>query len=529
MKTGIIFLLLVIAAVVSWPGFSRAQDSCNAPVETTSGLLRGAADGETGTCVWRGIPFAAPPVGGLRWKAPREPEAWQGVRDAKEFGPACTQYGGLMAIMDCEKIGGLVGDEDCLYLNIWRPGNMESGLPVFFWIYGGGNTVGQSAMSLYNGANFAAGSNMVFVSINYRLGPMGWFAHPALRTGDALDDSGNYGTLDIIRALEWVRDNIASFGGDPGNVTIAGESAGGINVFSMMASPLAAGLFHRAVAESGAPFSVPIRKGEEQAQALLIRLIVKDGLAVTNDDAERFLAEKDDEWVASYMRSKTAAEIYSCCEVGTFGSISGTGEVFVDGTVLVKGSWASLKSGDYNRVPLIAGSNAQEAKLFLPLVLTSLEEKELCELIRDIDPENPDIRLLDYTNPFYLAIYGPISQVSGRGFQVAGVDLPSRIMRKHQDDIYIYRFKWDEEPEPMDFVVGSAHALEMPFIFGNFQTDEDSVLRFAWSEANGQGREELSKRMMSYWANFARTGNPNGPGLPEWKQAPRRMVFDAEY
>ena len=243
---------------------ARADMICETPVKTSGGLLRGTTD--EGTCVWRGVPYASPPVADLRWKAPRKPEAWQGVREAKEFPSACTQYAGLMATMDCSEIGSLMGSEDCLYLNIWRPKSEAKKLPVLFWIHGGANAVGQSNMSLYYGAHFARGADMIFVSINYRLGPMGWLTSPLLRTGDKLDDSGDYGTLDIIQALKWVHENIEAFGGDPGDVTVAGESAGGINVFTLLASPLASGLFQRAIAESGAPMSNRAGKGRAKGR-----------------------------------------------------------------------------------------------------------------------------------------------------------------------------------------------------------------------------------------------------------------------
>ena len=217
---------------------------------TECGYVRGIVTGAD-TRAWLGIPYAEPPVGELRWTSPQDLQPWDGILIADEFCSGCTQYGGYFTYMDPNTYGELVGSEDCLCLNIWRPATEEDDLPVFFWIHGGGNSIGEAGLGVYDGANMAHNSNVIVVTVNYRLGPFGWFNHSALRTGDALDDSGNFGTLDVIKALEWVSKNISHFGGNPDNVTIAGQSAGGYNVLSLMLSPLAEGLFHRAVVQSG--------------------------------------------------------------------------------------------------------------------------------------------------------------------------------------------------------------------------------------------------------------------------------------
>jgi len=533
-SSGLIFL-------TSAAGSFLAQAQSNPLIRPTNyGEIEGIAvesrfgDEIIHTYAWLGIPYAQAPVGELRWKAPRAPEKWEGIKQTKEFGSSCTQFGGLMSIMNCEDVGKLIGGESCLYLNIWRPATEQEGLPVFFWIHGGGNTVGQAAMSLYHGANFAGKTNLVFVSLNYRLGPLGWFALPALRTGEALDDSGNFGTLDIIQALTWVKQNIAFFGGDPNHVTIAGESAGGVNVYSLLASPLAAGLFHQAISQSGAPFFTDLESGEERAEKVLHQLLINDGHANSPEGAQRFLRDQEKAWIAAYLRSKSAEEIFACYEKGTFGTVNGSSQLFVDGTVLVMSPGKSLKSGDYHQVPFLAGNNKEEAKLFLPLMIGDIAEVSLCRMIQDIDPDHPQVKLSDYLSPLDRVIYNPIGRLSGIGFQFVGVDVPAKRMARHQEGIYAYRFDWDEEPAPLDYVIGAGHGVEIAFVFGNFQADPDSVLRFAWSEANRGGRLELSERMMTYWANFARTGNPNGAGLPEWKPyskrpgAPKRILLDAE-
>lgn len=528
MKTKTIVAASVLALGLAFAK-ARAEMACEDPVKTSSGLIRGTAD--EGTCVWRGVPYAAPPVQDLRWKAPRASPAWEGVRDAVEFPPPCVQYNGLMATMDCSTFGSLIGTEDCLYLNVWRPQTEEKNLPVFFWIHGGGNFVGQSAMSLYHGANFARGANMVFVSINYRLGPLGWLTHPALRKGNELDDSGNFATLDMIQALQWVRDNLEAFGGDPNHVTIAGESAGGGNVFSLLASPKAAGLFHRAIAQSGAPRSTPMKDGEVSAENLILALLVNDGTAQDLESARVVLAGKGKEWAESYLRAKSAAEVFAGYRHSFMGMISGFRQIFEDGVVIPAPIPDLLKEGKYNQVPFLVGSNKEEAKLFQPQVMSNFDEAGMCRMIKKEDPETTDLKLQDHINPLMWLPYDLLGKFSGVAFKSVGVDAPARMMSKHQDDVYAYQFAWNEEPKPMDFVIGASHAMEIPFVLGNFQKDQDSALRFAWTEANRPGREQLSRIMMSYWANFARTGNPNGPGLPEWPRwsntpKPRRIILD---
>ena len=219
---------------------------------TTSGEVVGFV-GPYGSATWLGIPYAAPPVGDLRWRAPRPVSRWSGVREALVAGSPCVQYAGPFGGMENVSRGQPAGSEDCLFLNVYAPhaSTPTSRLPVMVWIHGGGNTVGHAGF--YDGGHLAERENVVVVMINYRLGPFGWFRHAALRadgTSD-LERSGNFGILDQIRALEWVRDNIAGFGGDPGNVTVFGQSGGGGKVSTLLAMPAARGLFHRAIVMSG--------------------------------------------------------------------------------------------------------------------------------------------------------------------------------------------------------------------------------------------------------------------------------------
>ncbi|MCK4828950.1 carboxylesterase family protein, partial [bacterium] len=325
-------------------------------VTTLNGKLKGY-ESSPDTFAWKAIPYAKPPIGELRWKAPQDPDPWTDVREATEFCDRCSQYMPGLAIG---------GKEDCLYLNIWRPKSAETGLPVYFWIHGGGNSVWTASWALFDGVKMARKSNMVIVTINFRLGPMGWFTHPALRHDkNAKDDSGNYGTLDIIKALEWVRDNIEAFGGDPGNIAIAGESAGAWNVLSLLISPIAKGLFHKAIVQSGRQTVNPISTGDAHVNAVVERLLANDGTVADKSASKAHLAKMSNAEIEKYLRSKTPGEILKGHEM-RFATMIKFPNIFADGTVVSKDGFNALKEPNgYNQVPIILGSNKEEVKLFM--------------------------------------------------------------------------------------------------------------------------------------------------------------------
>jgi para-nitrobenzyl esterase len=523
-------------------GMHQSEATLKNPLvrQTAYGLVEGI-EYDASTYAWLGIPYAKPPVGELRWRAPKNPDPWEGIKPANGFCSACPQYGGLMGFMDPDAFGKPVGSEDCLYLNIWRPKTEERGLPVLFWIHGGGNYAGQADMTMYYGAHFAAGGNMLFVSINYRLGPLGWFTHPALRGSDPIDGSGNYGTLDIINALQWVHANIVAFGGDPHNITIAGQSAGGMNVFSLLVSPLTTGLFQRAIAQSGFPGSSALSSGDKATQMVLEKLLINDGLAANADEAKAFLKGKDNAWIASYLRSKTFEEIYTCFEPSLAGMLMDAGgSIFEDGVVIPERASDMFKKGAYQKVPLIVGNNRDEAKTFLPLVVSKLKEgdepveKAFYRLIMTFDPDHPDLALSDILDPIWVLLYDPLADFSDTLVEKTTVDDLCRTLASYQNDLYVYAFAWDEEPEPLDVLIGAGHAIEIPFAFGNFGRGPEDLFRFAWSASNRPGREQLSAIMIGYWSRFARTGNPNTPGVYAWKpwsnktQGFKRIILDTD-
>ena len=482
-------------------------------VRTLYGRVKGYEEAAE-TWVWKAVPFARPPVGDLRWKAPREPEPWQGTRETRHFGAACTQFLLVDSIV--------VGSEDCLYLNIWRPRSGERDLPVYVWIHGGGNGMGNAALQEYSGARLARESNLLVVSVNYRLGPMGWFNDSALKSGgdaDRLDDSGNYGTLDLVRALECVRDNIRAFGGDPRNVTITGESAGGRNVLSLLIAPPAAGLFHRALAQSGGITTYSVEEGEESARDVMLQLLVRDGTAGDRQEAREVLERMTTAERRAYLLGKPAAEIQACYEVSFLGMITFP-NVFRDGAVIPLAGFDTLTDGTYpGKVPVIVGSTKEENKLFL------------------------------FSDPYFEGkdeLYQIVASYSSDLWKANGVDEVARRLTLHADQpgVYAYQFLWGAGgdtgrsvlPDPWGFQLGSFHTLDIPFFLGNDQVNVLMQL-LVFNDANRPSREALTRAVMAYTAAFARTGDPGGPGaetLPRWEPwtpgegAPKCILLDAD-
>ncbi|MFT7201307.1 MAG: para-nitrobenzyl esterase, partial [Glaciecola sp.] len=406
------FKLLVFVCIVSVIAIYLWQKPAPQPMDrialpeairdTIAGPVVGFAD-QDDTFGWLGIPFAAPPLGELRWAAPRLPEPWQKNREAIAFGNACVQLWGPL-VGTTGEVGQVVGNEDCLYLNVWAPRNNSDtdskGLPVMFWIHGGGNSIGTA--NTYPGHRLAGGENVVLVTINYRLGLLGWMSHPALRGEgrSASDASGNYGNLDMIAALEWVQKNITSFGGDPDNVTIFGESAGGLNVYSLMASPPAKGLFHRAIAQSGSTSTTPLWRAEnftddeQPGEALSSREWLSMQLQHAGKARDRKTAKVaqlalSDEEIMVFMHSRSPEQILKGISGGA--GMYRAPQNLRDGTILPKESLLTVFQSPerYNDVPLMTGSNRDEAKLFMAQDPNFVERRfGFLPHIKDIDAYN---------------------------------------------------------------------------------------------------------------------------------------------
>ena len=501
-----ILLVLIAALIIAAAGCitgkqgtrSTGSESLTLLIQTDKGLVEGAEDWFS-TWSWKGIPFAKPPVGELRWKAPQDPDSWTGILKTKEFKSIAPQYDGNFP--GEQKV---TGNEDCLYLNVWRPQTQEKNLPVFFWIHGGANSVGSA--SEYKGQNIAGRSNMVVVTTNYRLGPLGWFNLPGLREGEnALDGSGNYGTLDMIKALEWVQKNIEAFGGDPDNVMIAGESAGGVNVYTMLVSPLSKGLFSKAMVQSGGFNMVPVNKADQRGEKVLKELLVSDG---------KSNIEKSE--IGNYLRSRSAEEILGMFHPGGFGMLSDHHGVIQDGTVLPENGIDALKNPEtYRQVSMIIGANKEEMKLFNYF---------------SFDPASA----MDYQQK--------MEEMSA--FMIKrGVDTPISYMLAHdnQPPIYAYQLNygaynrngynaWPDENTAIQF--GACHALDLPLFWAQFPYLD--LYKGIFRPENIKGYTALSNAMMRYVSQFAHTGEPgtiDGVNWEAWDKnanGPKRILFDAD-
>jgi para-nitrobenzyl esterase len=378
---------------------------------------------------------------------------------------------------------------------------------------------------------------MVVVIIQYRLGPLGWFNHPALKVGATPEESsGNFGTLDTVKALKWVHDNIKAFGGNPDNITIAGESAGAHNVMNLLVSPLGKGLFHRAISESGGMTILPVTSGIASANSTIEKLLVADGTVPDNAAAATYRENMTSAQTASYLRGKDALQVVQA-QMNAAGSMD-THAAYEDG-VVIPGSWLSvIASGNYNRVPVILGSNEYETKIFMPLfggTRTTSSGNRWSDLLKVIDGQ----LTLDQVMPLQSDrdLYEACGYYGARNWKAKYVDSIARQLKEKQDDVYCYFFKWGgpgSVPKPFDFIFAASHGMEIPFFFG---WDSGRVFTTAFTEQNRPGSEQLQTAIMAYVAQFAATGNPDTPSrsLPQWQKwsnvtgEPKCIVFDASY
>lgn len=476
--------IAALAATIAAPTLAKAQ---SAPVvDAPAGELTGTAQGNLD--VFKGIPYAVPPVGKLRWTAPQPLPRWQGVRQATAFGPGCIvpTPGPVKSVYSGEQ---QPTSEDCLTLNIWAPRHAKNA-PVFFWIYGGALWNGNSADPMYDGTRLAE-QGMIVVSINYRLGVMGYFAHPALSAESSQGISGNYGLLDQIRALEWVRQNIGAFGGDAGKVTIAGESAGALSVMYLMTSPLAKGLFARAISESGYMLSMPSLKedahgmpGEERVGTLVQAAIKAPDLAA--------------------LRAMDPQKLTDAAAKAGFAPWG-----VVDGHVLPDQMVTAFDKGEEAHVPILAGFNQGEIRSLMVLA-----------------PPTP-ASAAEYEGKIR-AQYGDLADAFLKLYPSS--DMKESILESVRDGLYSwtaerlalmqtklgepsYLYEWDHGYPAMDDAgLHAFHASELPYVFGT--TDRTPPL---WPKIPDDAREHaLTDAMVGYWSSFAKTGTPAAPDAPAW-------------
>lgn len=455
-------LLFSLALLLS----AAAGAQLPSPVATPWGQLAGETlDGLT---VFRGVPYAAAPVGANRWREPQALPAWAGVRPAQQFAPRCVQRGFAVGA------GQALTSEDCLYLNLWTPAQTpEQKLPVLVWVHGGGFFAGSGSDAQYDGAALAR-KGAVVVTLNYRLGAFGFFAHPALGAESVSGSSGNYGILDIIAALRWLQASVAAFGGDPANITVMGESAGGQAVATLLVSPLAEGLFQRAILQSGGWMGWGGMAALPRRATVEADTVAKAGTATTADA----------------LRALDTAEV--------FARFSGSG-LIVDGHVLPDDSSRLLAAGRQQAVDVLAGSNRDEAVFFGPGIQQADAFRSWAE------------QRFGALAPRFLALYpaGSDAEANASWLRAYTNELAwqlrqlGRYQRAQGQRAWLYHFT---RVPPGQEARGSTHVAELPYMFNHATANP------AWTDADRQ----LADQMSSYWVNFARSGDPNGPGLPAW-------------
>jgi para-nitrobenzyl esterase len=457
-----------------------------APVKIEGGLLHGTS--EDGLTVYRGIPFAAPPVGDLRWLAPQPAAKWEGVLQATNFGPSPIQGRG----MGNRGGQGLGMSEDCLYLNVWTPAKSANDrIPVLVWIFGGGFNMGATSYRSYSGENLAK-KGVVLVSIGYRIGQLGFLAHPELSAENPNHASGNYGLLDVIAGLQWVKKNIAAFGGDPNKVTIFGESAGGIVVSMLCASPLAKGLFHGAISQSGGSFSPPRPNPLHGENLQRLADAERSGQAYAKNAGVLSIAE---------LRKIAADRL----PAGSQGRLEGMAWPTIDGWVIPDDQYKLYEAGKFNDTPILVGYNSDEGVTFSP----------------PRTPEDYIATVKSRYGPFADSLLKAYPSGSGTVAKTAR-DLTRDVMfgwhiwvwarlqaKTGKSRVFFYYF--DQHPDypegSSQAGLGSPHGSDVPYVFQHLN---------ASSPQTTKSDMEISEAMGTYWTNFAKRGDPSGEGVPAW-------------
>ncbi len=464
-------------------------------VTTRYGKLAG--EEQDGLYVFKGIPFAAPPIGPLRWLAPQPLAPWSGTREARRFGPTAPQNPSLLAAMktDGEQ------SEDCLYLNVWTPGADRARRPVMVWIHGGGFSTGGAAQSIYDGRTLARRGNVVVVTINYRLGPLGFLRLNDLTNGK-IPSTGNEGVLDQIAALRWVREHIAEFGGDPENVTIFGESAGGMSVGTLLAADSARGLFHKAIPQSGAcNTGKPAAAANLTAEKVLSRL----GLAPADTAAIRAAAPAD------LLKGALSSDGTPDRELGLFY------QPVVDGALLSRTAIEMVADGSASGVAVMVGTTLEEWKLFSAFdpAARSLDRAGLSARMRkrlSAELADPLIAAYEAARARREAAIDPPELFAAietdRVFRTPAVRLAEAQSRRERR-VFNYLFTW--RSPAMRGALGACHALELGFVFGTNHVE--GMTRFAGS---GPAADKLAQQMQDAWLAFAHSGDPSCESLGAW-------------
>lgn len=465
---------LLFLTLISFSTFAQSI------IQTANGKVEGYL--KENLRIFKGIPFAAPPVGEFRWKAPQPVQCWSGIKKCTAFSASPIQNKPQPFSCWTEEFIAKPEplDEDCLYLNVWTSSKNKEKHPVLVWIYGGGLNSGSANCDIYDGEEMAK-KGVVFVSINYRVGVMGFMAHPELSKESGYNSSGNYGFLDQIAALKWVQKNIAAFGGDPNNVTIAGQSAGAFSVNAMIASTLSKGLFHKAIPQSGG----------------LLSNRFSQNLAASEQQGLKFMEKVNCTSIAE-LRKKSADEIQKASNLPGFGRFGTT----MDGYVLPTNIFDHFKNGKHNQVPIMTGWVTGDGSL-MGVPNTSLENYK----------KEVQVKYGTKTDEF-LSIFPATTDEEAKEAKLKQgllgfAGMPSHLLAiSTNKPSYLYHFSHVPPDKPNFPNYGAFHTSEVPYALHTLHT---------WNRDWQQLDKDLENTMAAYWVNFAKTGNPNGTGLPEWK------------
>ncbi|HKP85686.1 MAG TPA: carboxylesterase family protein [Blastocatellia bacterium] len=479
---------LTLLAAAFLFAISASAFTADGTLRVEGGLISGTVS--DGVRSYKGIPFAAPPVGELRWKAPQPVVAWQGVRQCDAFGPVCPQAPYPQTSMYYAP--PQKQSEDCLYLNVWTGAKAGEKLPVMVWIHGGALTRGSGSSRVYDGTALAK-KGVVLVTINYRLGPFGYLAHTELTAESPHRSSGNYGVLDQIAALKWVRQNISAFGGDPGRVTIFGESAGSWSVCALVASPLAKGLFHRAIGESGGSFGPMTYLKEDREKLPSAEKVGAAFAKAAGADSIKALREVPAERIVEVFNNDPEGKKFRS-------------QPNVDGWALPDEIRNIFAQGKQNDVPVIVGSNANEmTTLTAPASLPKTTEeyrKRVESQYGEMTKEFEVVYPVKGEGDIAAAYLGSLRDVT--------FTLPMRTWARMtgtgRSKAYLYFFS-RVPPNPNSKYLGAYHAAEIAYVFNNLNRQNGAL-----QEADFK----LAEMMSNYWVSFATTGDPNRKGLPRW-------------
>jgi para-nitrobenzyl esterase len=474
-------------------------------VRIDSGTIEGLAAEEPGVSAFLGIPFAAPPVGALRWREPQPVAPWDGVRKATEFGPRPMQ-GSLYSDMVFRDSGP---SEDCLYLNVWTPAkSAKARLPVMVWIYGGGLEAGSASEPRQDGEHLAT-KGVVVVSMNYRLGIFGFFAHPWLTAEAGGGPLGSYGIMDQVAALRWVGRNIAAFGGDPGNVTIFGESAGSYSVSVLMATLAARGLFQKAIGESGSMVGTRRLPTERNTRVYTLAQAEEKGIEFSVGVGARTLGD---------LRAIKATELLREAKGSSYKEKGRDPPIIVDGRLLPKDPYTVFSEGSQAHVPLLAGWNADENRAYTIVGRKRPTPKGFVESVRARYPAFADELLKVYPASTDEEAARSVGDMACDGFIVASIwNWIQKHLATGDSPVYVYRFDRAVPISPGTSIngtrvtsadTGATHASEIPYVFGALGVNKSAP----WTA----GDWALSDTIETYWSNFAKKGNPNGGGVPRW-------------